>query len=203
MAAFSDKDIKGLLDEGHFVVDPFPSKINPASIDLTLSNKQYQYNFENYILGDEIESDEAVQKTEFSELTLNHGDTAYIGIFEKMRIPQDTMGYVFPRSSITRLGIQIVPVYMNPGYKGYMPLTIINHSGRPITIKPGFRVAQLSLFSLNTQPGDSYDSREDAKYHDENVCPSKLHEDAELQAAIDTAVERMAPNISKLLKASK
>lgn len=202
MTALSDKDIKGLWNEGHFVVDPFPSKINPASIDLTLGNKQYQYNFENYILGSEINTDDVAQ-TEFLNLTLDHGESVYIGIAEKLTIPEDNMGYVFPRSSITRLGIQIIPVFMNPGYTGYMPLTITNHSGKPVTIKPGFRVAQLTLFSLNSKSGNTYDCREDAKYQDEDVSHSQLHKDEEFQAAIDRAVKRIAPNISRLLNTSK
>lgn len=203
MTALSDNDIKRLWNEGHFVVDPFPSKINPASIDLTLGNKQYQYNFENYILGSEIDSEKDVVQTEFLDLMLEHGDSVYIGIAEKLTIPSDAMGYVFPRSSITRLGIQIIPVFMNPGYTGYMPLTITNHSGKPVTIKPGVRIAQLSLFSLNTKSGNTYGRREDAKYQNEEVSHSQLHKDEEFQAAIDRAVQRMAPNISKLIDTSK
>lgn len=203
MTALSDNDIKRLWNEGHFVVDPFPSKINPASIDLTLDNKQYQYTFKDYILGSEIDSKKDVIQTEFLDLTLNHGYSAYIGIAEKLTIPNDAMGYVFPRSSITRLGIQIIPVFMNPGYTGYMPLTITNHSGKPVTIKPGFRIAQLSLFSLNTKSGNTYDCREDAKYQDEEVSHSQIHKDEEFQAAIDRAVQRIAPNISKLIDTAK
>ena len=177
MTALSDKTIKAMIDDGLKIVDPFDSAcLQPASIDLRLGPTSYRYNLQQYVIGDVIQDDDVTHHT-FDELSLNNGDVAYIGIFEKITIPSHTIGFVMPRSSITRLGIHIVPTFMNPGYTGFMPLTIVNHTGMPIILKPGSRVAQLVLFTLDSYPGRDYQDVRNPKYFDENVSPSKLHED--------------------------
>jgi dCTP deaminase len=177
MTALSDKTIKSMIDDGLKIVDPFdPGCLQPSSIDLRLGSSSFRYNLERYTIGDVIHDDDVIRHT-FTELPLKNGDVAYIGIFEKITIPNHVIGFVMPRSSITRLGIHIVPTFMNPGYSGIMPLTIVNHTGMSIMLKPGCRVAQLILFTLDSYPGRIYKNGQDVKYFDENISPSKLHED--------------------------
>ncbi len=201
--ALTDSDIKRIIGEGFLLVDPFVEEnIQPASIDLNLGNIQYKYNLKKYVLGELIDETKNFEKSEFQDLYLENGDTAFVGINEKIQIPDYTLGLVMPRSSITRLGIHIVPVYMNPGYTGYMPLTIINHTGITITLKPMRRVAQLILFPLSSSPAKVYNVRSDAKYRDENVKPSQLHTDRELNRMVDEIFETEAPILSSLVKKS-
>lgn len=177
MTALSDKTIKAIIEDGLKIVDPFdPECLQPSSVDLRLGSTCFRYNIDQYVLGDTINDDDVTIEP-FNELSLENGSVAYIGIFEKITIPDHTIGIVMPRSSITRLGIHIIPSFMNPGYSGFMPLTIANHAGIPVILKPGCRVAQLILFTLDSFPCRIYRNGQDAKYFDENVSPSKLHED--------------------------
>ena len=179
----SDKIIKDMITKGINITEPFnETAIQPASIDLRLGNILYKYQLNQYVLGEAI-NETAVSKREFETYSLKNGETAFVGIFEKICIPDNMIGIIFPRSSITRLGIHIVTTYMNPGYLGHMPLTITNQMGREIILKPGYRVAQLILFFLDEPPEKVYKDTE-AKYYDENVNYSQLHRDEELLRSI-------------------
>ncbi|MBF0510043.1 MAG: dCTP deaminase [Deltaproteobacteria bacterium] len=180
-AALTDSTIEALVDRGVQVVDPFDREsLQPSSIDLRLGNEHFGYDIKQYILGDRYD-EEKITKDVYESLSLEHGQTAFIGIYEKISIPNQALGVIFPRSSITRLGIHIVPIYLNPGYVGSPPLTITNHAGFPIILKPGYRVAQLVLFSLDGCPSRLYKDIEDAKYHEEHVEHSRLYQDKEIE----------------------
>jgi dCTP deaminase len=181
--AVSDKTIREMIAEGVNIVDPLDKiSIQPASIDLRLGDTLYEYKLSQYILGETID-EKKVEKRTFKTHALQNGETAFVGIFEKICIPDNMIGVIFPRSSITRLGIYIATTYMNPGYKGYMPLTITNQMGREIILQPGYRVAQLVLWSLDKLPEKVYKDTE-AKYYNENVDHSQLHRDVELLRSI-------------------
>ncbi len=179
----SDKIIKSMITKGIHLVSPLDEiAIQPASIDLRLGNVSYEYELNQYILGEPIEEKDVVRR-EFETRLLKNGETAFVGIFEKILIPNNMIGIIFPRSSITRLGVHIATTYMNPGYEGFMPLTITNQMGRDVILKPGCRVAQLVLWFLDEQPEKVYKDTE-AKYYNENVDYSQLHRDAELLRSI-------------------
>lgn len=192
----SDKAIEKLVKDGENIVHPFdPRFLQPASIDLRLGSSRYIYDIDSYSLGEVIEQTD-IRKETFEQLTLAHGETAFVGLYERIAIPNDMMGIVFPRSSITRLGIRIQTVYMNPGYIGIMPLTITNNMGVPLTLKPGKRVVQLVLWSLSEMPSRTYSNIDEAKYYSENVEASKLHTDRELKELIDAVVKRNFSSLS-------
>ncbi len=179
----TDKVIRDMITQGINIVEPVnETAIQPASIDLRLGNILYEYKFNQYVLGATI-NEEDVIKREFETHSLKNGETAFVGIFEKIYIPDNMIGIIFPRSSITRLGIHIVTTYMNPGYKGHMPLTITNQMGREVILKPDYRVAQLVLWFLDESSEKVYKDTE-AKYYDEQVGFSQLHRDEELLRSI-------------------
>ena len=192
-AAINDKAIKLLMSKGNRIVEPFDElSLQPASIDLKLGNTSYEYNLDKYILGDKID-EKLINERTFDSLPLESGKVVFVGIHEKISIPENTMGIIFPRSSITRLGIQVVSTYMNPGYTGHMPLTIINHTEYQVILKPGIRIVQLSLFFLNDRPDKLYKDINDKKYFEEKIAPSRLHTDQELNKAMGQILEREAP----------
>ncbi len=202
-STLSDKTIKAIISKGFNIVAPFDNdSLQPASIDLKLGNIFYKYKLDKYTLGEQFDEN-IVEKKEFEHLHLDNNEIAFIGIHEKISIPEDAIGIIFPRSSITRLGIQIITTYMNPGYAGNMPLTIINHSGMKITLKPGYRVAQLVLFSLTELPEINYKNRDKAKYYNEQVDYSKLHTDKELEKMMDEILESETPILHKMMKVEK
>jgi dCTP deaminase len=161
---FTGDTFKALAEEGTPVVRPFrPEAVQPASVDLHLGSVRYIYKFQEYTLGDELNEDDAMKET-YDRIILQPGEAAFIGLADKIFIPINALGFVFPRSSITRLGITIPGVYMNPGYYGTMPITLINNSACRYTILPGVSVAQLICARLLAPPRESYSDLETAKY---------------------------------------
>jgi len=79
-------------------------------------------------------------------------------------------------------------------------LTIINHSRMEITLKPGYRVAQLVLISLTELPDINYKERTNAKYYNEKVDYSKLHTDKELEEMMDEILKQETPVLYKMMK---
>ncbi|MCD1644804.1 dCTP deaminase [Aurantimonas coralicida] len=188
-----DGDFRALAKGGAEVVSPFEEEfVQAASIDLRLSGLSYRYRFDSYSLGQEV-SEADYAESEFGELSLSPGESCFVGIEETIRIPSDCLGFIFARSSITRLGITIPPVFMNPGYSGRPPLTIINSANFPVKLIPRVRVAQLVCARLSASPKLPYDAAESSKYVDEDTAPSRLHTDEEIAAALDRVLRNTLP----------
>jgi dCTP deaminase len=195
-AFLNDKELTDAATAGSPFVDPFDADaIKAASIDLRVSNVRYEYAFNEYKLGEPIEPND-VMSSSYDEIWLEPGKSAYIGLLEEIQIPSDTLGFVFPRSTLTRLGIAIFPVYMNPGYKGQMPVTITNHGHARVRIVPGARVAQLLCAKLSGPAITGYGSQVSAKYQGEVVSAAK-HDDDDFDAVLQRVIKLRMPQLVK------
>lgn len=174
------------------IVNPFDGgALNASAVDLRLGSKAYKYSLSSpYIIGDDV-LENAQEFSDFAEYTLTKGETAFIGIKEHISMPSSMSGLIVPRSSVTRLGISISTIYVQPGYSGILPLTITNNSGVDVILHPGIRIAQLILQKVSFE-SESYDMQSDAKYIGENVSPSKLQLDRDLEA-LNKAVKKLFP----------
>lgn len=189
----TDGQMRLLAREGHAVVEPFDEAfLRPASVDLRLGDVRYRYKFESYTLGQEIASDD-YEHERFEEIVLEPGESAFVGLAETINVPSNCVGFVFPRSSITRVGLSIPPVYMNPGYTGQLPITIINSTVMRVRIVPRIRVAQLLCARLSAHAKQPYDLDPRSKYVDEVISPSRLHSDEEIRAALEQVLRGIVP----------
>lgn len=95
--------------------------------------------------------------------------------FEKFTIPLEYAGKIITRSSYTRLGIETSCTndFINPGYRGRVPLEIINNSKNTIVIYPLTPICQIMLIPLSSSPEGNYgDVRFSSKYQNEDGSPS-------------------------------
>jgi dCTP deaminase len=192
----NDKDLTDAALAGQPFVDPFDADaVKAASIDLRVSNVRYEYSFSEYKIGDAIKADNISHST-YDQIWIEPGKSSYVGLLEEIHIPNDAIGFVFPRSSLTRLGISIFPVYMNPGYKGQMPITIANHGHTKICIVPGARVAQLLCARLSGPALRSYDAQEAAKYYRERISAAKTDDD-DFETALQRVIQARLPQLAK------
>jgi dCTP deaminase len=195
-AFLRDKELADAAASGAAFVDPFDENaIKSASIDLRLSDQRYEYLFDSYTVGERI-PDEHVRHSAFTEITLQPGHSAYVGLAEEIIIPSDIVGLVFPRSTLTRLGVSIYPVYMNPGYRGIMPITITNNGQVSIKILPGARVAQLLCARLAGPVITGYGDQTAAKYYREQVAAAK-HDDENFSEALQKVLRARMPELVK------
>ncbi|MBS3736034.1 deoxyuridine 5'-triphosphate nucleotidohydrolase [Candidatus Bipolaricaulota bacterium] len=94
------------------------------------------------------------------------GGTSYrITYNEKVSVPEDAMGLVFPRSSLMRNGCHLVTAVWDPGYEGRGQglLQVLNPRG--IVLADNARVGQLVFFRLEREATEGYDGR----YQGENM----------------------------------
>lgn len=195
-AFLNDRELREAALAGLPFVDPFDAEaIKAASIDLRVGSERYEYSFDEYTLGEEIRPED-VTSTSYDEVWIEPGQSVYIGLLEEIKIPLDALGFVFPRSTLTRLGISIFPVYMNPGYAGRMPVTIANHGHARIRIVPGARIAQLLCAKLSGPVLTGYGDQTAAKYHQELVSAAK-HDDDDFSAALQRVLQARMPQLVK------
>jgi dCTP deaminase len=80
------------------------------------------------------------------------------GTIEWMRIPQTLGAYVIGRSSWGRRGLIIATATgVHPGFKGCLTLELSNVGEIPIAIKPGMKICQLFIHTVEESGGDFVD----------------------------------------------
>jgi len=102
-----------------------------------------------------------------------------IQTLEKVTLPNNIVGIVYPRSSTNRKGITIDQTgIVDPGYSGYLILPITNLSGAPIQFHAGERIAQI-VFE-RCEPVEVRES----KYHNSGIA-AKPDKEEEMKVLID------------------
>jgi deoxycytidine triphosphate deaminase len=108
------------------------------------------------------------------KLTLRPREMVLARVAERFRMPSDCAGSIEGRSSYARLGLSVHACggFINPGWRGHMPLTLINHSPVTLRIPAGTPLCQLMVVPLSGQPLADYDERTDRKYVNDQGGPS-------------------------------
>ncbi len=121
-----------------------PDQIQQAGIDLTLDTI---YRFKGSGVLDFDNSKRKIAETEIIEfkeyVDLNPGPYK-IRFTEYFEIPNDTIGILFPRSTLLRNGCTINSGLFDPGFKGYGEVLLIAFN--PIRLYKKARIAQIVLF---------------------------------------------------------
>lgn len=68
---------------------------------------------------------------------------------EYVGLPADLYADIITRSSYSRLGVHLSTM-IQPGFRGCIPLELVNHGNNPIEIVVGSRLVQMRLFSLSS-----------------------------------------------------
>ena len=81
-------------------------------------------------------------------VTVEPGETAFIGTGVAAAIPSGWAGLIFARSGLAcKKGL--APAYkvgvIDSDYRGELKVALHNHSAEPVTVSPGDRIAQLVL----------------------------------------------------------
>jgi deoxycytidine triphosphate deaminase len=208
----SDAEIANRLGELDFACDnpdqPFSreDQVQPCSIDLRLSNVFWEPVRKRAI---------DLRKSRLLELaprrywkrrilkrgeyiTLKPGKLLLGRVYEKFTVPLDCAGKVEGRSSFSRLGLSVhcTGDFLNPGYRGHMPLQLFNFGPNPIRLVPYLPICQVMLIPLRERPVRHYGLAElQSKYMDDDGGPSYWWRDKRIKSlqeafhAADIAVE--------------
>jgi deoxycytidine triphosphate deaminase len=209
----SSTDIRKLLQQGCLKItgtiehefNP-DTQIRPASIDIHVSNIFWKFKHNNSDHLDILDLEQAKQIKQNPDLlydrialkshdylTLNPGDIILTETLEKIELPNFLSAALKGRSSFARLGISIhcTGDYINPGYKGHMPIQIINHSPIPVKIYPYLKLAQLVFYRLTSKPDIDYQSSSNTIYKSSNCDTEGLS-----LWFVDQDIEKLAYRVS-------
>ena len=197
----SDRDLHGLLSQMDFQTDeparPFEPKkqVQPCSIDLRLDRCFWRPRRPKGRATLDLRQPQAGQ-IEVSRLFRSHWCSAGEGIalapgemvlgrtFEKFTFPNGFAGRIHGRSSYARLGLSVhcTGDFINPGYRGRMPLQLVNHGPVPIVLAPYMHVCQLVVIPTSSLSDVPYGTGTvEHTYMNDDGGPSRYWRDRGLQ----------------------
>lgn len=185
MSILSDIKILEKIYDKELVIEPFIyDHIQPASIDLTLSDKLKipKSDVKDCIsVFDKKAIENIYEEASLIEYVLEPNDFVIGQIKEKITIPKNCNGHIQNRNSMIRAGIDVgLSSYINPGYSGQLPIVIKNIGKFSIVLTPGMRICQLVIHEVKPDPAHDYSSKRDAKYHGEkDITLPQMHQEKE------------------------
>jgi dCTP deaminase len=98
---------------------------------------------------------------------LHPGDFLLAATVERFEMPVDCVGRVCDKSSLARIGLSVFNTVIEPGWRGFLTLELVNNSRHVITLLQGQAIAQV-LFELTDEP---VQNPYDGKYQDQAAGP--------------------------------
>ncbi len=135
----------------------------PAGVDLTVQK------IESFKEPGTIDFDNSSRKiaqgVEHTGEKLAGGCAYRITYNEIIKVPDDAVGLIYPRSSLLRNGGHLVSAVWDPGYKGRGQglLQVLNPHG--LVVKKDARIGQIIFIRLEDQPNEGYGG----KFQGENM----------------------------------
>ncbi|WP_019997285.1 dCTP deaminase [Aureimonas ureilytica] len=81
--------------------------------------------------------------------TLQSGQFRIASTVERFEMPDDVMAVVHDKSTWARRGLSVFNTVIEPGWKGFLTLELVNNSFRPIEIGAGSPIAQVIFHRLD------------------------------------------------------
>ncbi len=100
-------------------------------------------------------------------ISLDPGQSILVGLQEHFDIPSDVVGYVRDKSTWSRQGLFTAQAVLEPGWKGFMALRIVNLGNEALTIVDREPIAQVVFHKLDRIPERTYTG----KYQDQGRGP--------------------------------
>ena len=190
----SDKSIVKKLMSGEISIEPLDwdesegsikeqiiasDQIQPASVDLRLSNELRIYDKDKIDIIDTKNMPEPDEIRSGEELILNDGEFALASTIETVRISNKYDAEIKGRSSIGRAGSHIHTAgWVDPGFEGQITLELINHAPCPVKLYEGMRIGQIVFGELKEPALVGYGDQKDSKYQNQKgATASRIDED--------------------------
>jgi dCTP deaminase len=183
----SDRSIREAIGSGRLVIEPFdPACVQPASIDLRVDclfrvfhNARYPY----IDVKKDMEGLTELVDVKSEAFILHPGEFVLGSTLEWVKLADDLAGRLEGKSSLGRLGLltHSTAGFVDPAFEGHLTLELSNVANLPITIYPGMKIGQLSIFQLTTPAEHPYGSGEmGSKYQGQRgPTPSRFYREFE------------------------
>lgn len=100
---------------------------------------------------------------------LHPGDFLLAATVERFEMPVNVVGRVCDKSSLARRGLSVFNTVIEPGWRGFLTLELVNNSRNTIVLLQGQAIAQV-LFELTDLP---VERPYDGKYQDQAAGPQQ------------------------------
>lgn len=104
-----------------------------------------------------------------SDHWLAPGEFLLAAALEKFHMPGDLLGLVHDKSTWARRGLSVFNTVIEPGWRGFLTLELINHGPNTIHLQAGQGIAQVVFHRLDNATDSPYP--EDGKYQDQDYGP--------------------------------
>lgn len=161
MAVLSDIHIESAILNKRLLIKPFSlDNLQPASYDVHLAGnliKPSMHEFEP-IDPENIKREDLWVSNWTTPYTLKPGEFILGALEEYVEIGDDLIGKLEGKSSLARLGLIIHATagYVDPGFKGYLTLELVNLGKLDLVLTEGMSIAQLSFQNLTSKVRRSY-----------------------------------------------
>ncbi|CAI0838094.1 dCTP deaminase [Serratia ficaria] len=189
-----DRDIEAWLDSEKLVISPRPpiERINGATVDVRLGNQFRVFRGHTAafidLSGPKDEVSAALDRVMSDEIVLPEGEAFFLHpgelalavTLESVTLPNDLVGWLDGRSSLARLGlmVHVTAHRIDPGWQGRIVLEFYNSGKLPLALRPGMLIGALSFEPLSGPADRPYNSRQDAKYRDQQgAVASRIDKD--------------------------
>ena len=175
----TDKNITTRLTNKTLLIDPTPNddQIQPASIDLRLSNEFLMPHIDQPV--DIKNGSPRYENIKTNVLQLPPHSFILGSTIEKVKIPSDLIGRVEGRSSVGRLGVtvHITAGFLDCGFEGRITLEIANLSHNTIMLYENMRICQIVFEELTGEPNRLYGECNNKYQGQEGTVGSLLYYD--------------------------
>jgi dCTP deaminase len=182
----SDRTIREEIDRGRIVIEPLSSDcIQPASVDLHLDKKLLTFKSQRYPAYIDVRRNldhlnELAELEEDNAFFLNPGELVLVSTLESITLPDDIVGRLEGKSSLSRIGLVIHSTagYVDPGWQGHLTIQLSNIAKLPITLYYKMKIGQISFLKLTSPVDRPYGRAElGSKYQGQTEpTASKYHE---------------------------
>jgi dUTP pyrophosphatase len=153
-----------MFRSGQFVADhlddPDPAQVQPNGVDLRLGTVFEQVSTGRIERGDKTVGDRRELDPVEGYYRLDPGGYV-VGYADRIRIPDEHVGFLYPRSSLLRNSCMLDTAVWDAGYEGRGEgLLEVYH---PVELEPGARIAQLVLAEA------AHEGRYDGSYQGEGL----------------------------------
>lgn len=153
-------------------IEPTPDEfqINEAALDLRIGLKIYR---------PATNREDLISPGRY--ITINSKEHFLIQTLEKVALPNNIVGVVYPRSGTNRKGITVdMTGIVDPGYSGHLMIPVTNMMGRSVKFYVGERVAQIMFQRV----GGIVNTLRPSKYHESDMAakPDKEEELRQLES---------------------
>lgn len=162
--------------------------LQSASYDATIENTIRRFRGSNKAKKIHLDKKDEIDGL-FEEVDISNGydlepnEYILIRLKELVNMPDDLVGHIRPRTTLTKLGLMLSNQHINPSYSGQLQLGLYNPT--PITIKiiPGLKIGQLIFEQIDKEVNKDnlYYRKKDAKYQNETeFTGSRVYDEVSL-----------------------